>query len=172
MTTIDPPQSAKLAKANGIFADFTLREKDRSTQSGTETMFCCYFDLKPSTLWWTNILLWKITIFHGKIHYFYGHFPLLFVCSPKGKNSCSKILTPSFLAEMTKILQTTQAFNAGVFGDKNRRPDVWTGFQAIKCFTKRVIGVISEVFLPSIFRWRWCFWPAFIDHLLSWSECP
>ena len=26
------------------------------------------------TLWWTNILPWKITIFHGKIHYFYGHF--------------------------------------------------------------------------------------------------
>ena len=36
------------------------------------------------TLWWTNILLWKITIFHGKIHYFNGHFPLLFVCSPEG----------------------------------------------------------------------------------------
>ena len=26
------------------------------------------------TLWWTNIWLWKITIFNGKIHYFYGHF--------------------------------------------------------------------------------------------------
>ena len=25
------------------------------------------------SLWWTNILLWKITIFNGKIHYFYGH---------------------------------------------------------------------------------------------------
>ena len=25
-------------------------------------------------LWWTNILLWKMTIFNGKIHYFYGHF--------------------------------------------------------------------------------------------------
>ena len=24
------------------------------------------------TLWWTNILPWKITIFNGKIHYFYG----------------------------------------------------------------------------------------------------
>ena len=23
-------------------------------------------------------------IFHGKIHYFYGHFPLLFVSSPEG----------------------------------------------------------------------------------------
>ena len=30
-----------------------------------------------STLWWTNILLWKITIFNGKIHYFYGNFQLL-----------------------------------------------------------------------------------------------
>ena len=37
------------------------------------------------TLWWTNILPWKITIFNGKIHYFYGHFPLLFVCLPEGK---------------------------------------------------------------------------------------
>ena len=27
-----------------------------------------------STLWYTNSLLWKITIFNGKIHYFYGHF--------------------------------------------------------------------------------------------------
>ena len=27
-----------------------------------------------NTLWWTNSLLWKITIFNGKIHYFYGHF--------------------------------------------------------------------------------------------------
>ena len=26
------------------------------------------------TLWWTNILPWKITMFNGKIHYFYGHF--------------------------------------------------------------------------------------------------
>ena len=29
------------------------------------------------TLWWTNILPWKITIFNGKIHYFYDHFQLL-----------------------------------------------------------------------------------------------
>ena len=29
------------------------------------------------SLWWTNILPWKITIFNGKTHYFYGHFPLL-----------------------------------------------------------------------------------------------
>ena len=29
------------------------------------------------TLWWTYKKLWKITIFHGKIHYFYGHFQLL-----------------------------------------------------------------------------------------------
>ena len=35
----------------------------------------------------SHILPWKITIFHGKIHYFYGHFPLLFVCSPEG-NYC------------------------------------------------------------------------------------
>ena len=38
------------------------------------------------TLWWTNILLWKITIFNGKIHYFYGHVQLLFVCSPEGNH--------------------------------------------------------------------------------------
>ena len=27
--------------------------------------------------WWTYKKLWKITIFNGKIHYFYGHFQLL-----------------------------------------------------------------------------------------------
>ena len=36
------------------------------------------------TLWWTNILPWKITIFNGKIHYFYGHFPWQNVSSPEG----------------------------------------------------------------------------------------
>ena len=29
------------------------------------------------TLWWTYKKLWKITIFNGKIHYFYDHFQLL-----------------------------------------------------------------------------------------------
>ena len=29
-------------------------------------------------------------MFNGKIHYFYGHFPLLFVCSPEGKASYFK----------------------------------------------------------------------------------
>ena len=38
------------------------------------------------TLWWTYKKQWKITIFNGKIHYFYGHVPLLFVCSPEGKS--------------------------------------------------------------------------------------
>ena len=38
------------------------------------------------TLWWTNIAMERSTIFHGKIHYFYGHFPLLFVCSPEGSD--------------------------------------------------------------------------------------
>ena len=41
-----------------------------------------------NTLWWTNILQWKITIFHGKIHYFNGHVQLLFVCSPEGIPAC------------------------------------------------------------------------------------
>ena len=37
------------------------------------------------TLWWTNILQWKDPpILNGKIHYFYGHFQLLFVSSPEG----------------------------------------------------------------------------------------
>ena len=42
------------------------------------------FDLAPNNgevmgypAWWTYILPWKITIFNGKIHYFYGHFQLL-----------------------------------------------------------------------------------------------
>ena len=29
----------------------------------------------------------RSTIFYGKIHYFYGHFQLLFVCSPEGKST-------------------------------------------------------------------------------------
>ena len=37
-----------------------------------------------STLWWTYKKLWKITIFNGKIHYFYGHFQLQTVSSPEG----------------------------------------------------------------------------------------
>ena len=45
---------------------------------------CQYYHSATITLWWTNIFPWKITIFNGKIHYFYGHFPLLFVCSPEG----------------------------------------------------------------------------------------
>ena len=28
------------------------------------------------TLWWTNGLQWKMAIFHGKIHYFYGLFSI------------------------------------------------------------------------------------------------
>ena len=28
------------------------------------------------TLWWTNILPWKITMFNGKTTYFYGHFQI------------------------------------------------------------------------------------------------
>ena len=45
---------------------------------------CCSPFTPSSTLWWTNILPWKITIFHifhGKIHYFYGHFQLQTVSS-------------------------------------------------------------------------------------------
>ena len=32
---------------------------------------------KVGTLWWTNIAMERSIIFHGKIHYFHGHFPLL-----------------------------------------------------------------------------------------------
>ena len=32
--------------------------------------------IESDTLWWTNILLWKITMFNGKIHYFYGPFSI------------------------------------------------------------------------------------------------
>ena len=35
-------------------------------------------------LWWTNSWQWKFTIFHGKIHYFYGHVQLPTVSSPEG----------------------------------------------------------------------------------------
>ena len=39
----------------------------------------------PVTLWWTNIAM-EIAIFHGKIHYFYGHFQLQTVSSPEGNH--------------------------------------------------------------------------------------
>ena len=37
------------------------------------------------TLWWTNIAMENHHAINGTIHYVYGHFPLLFVCSPEGK---------------------------------------------------------------------------------------
>ena len=40
-----------------------------------------------------HILPWKITIFNGKIHYSYGHFPSLFVSSP-GRVGCPKHRSP------------------------------------------------------------------------------
>ena len=43
------------------------------------------------TLWWTNIAMERSIIFHGKIHYFYGHFQLLFVCSPEGTQMLLKV---------------------------------------------------------------------------------
>ena len=36
------------------------------------------------TLWWTNIAMENHHAINGKIHDFYGHFPLLFVGSPEG----------------------------------------------------------------------------------------
>ena len=35
-------------------------------------------------LWWTNIAMEHHHAINGKIHYFYCHFPLLFVSSPEG----------------------------------------------------------------------------------------
>ena len=32
------------------------------------------YPIMVCTLWIFNVANWKITIFHGKIHYFYGHF--------------------------------------------------------------------------------------------------
>ena len=48
------------------------------------------------TLWWTNIAMERSTIFDGKIHYFYGHFQLLFVCSPEGihEPTFNEVLAP------------------------------------------------------------------------------
>ena len=56
----------------------------------TSHHWCCY--IISITLWWTNILPWSITIFNRKIHYFYGHFPLLFVCSPEGRWKIGKMV--------------------------------------------------------------------------------
>ena len=45
------------------------------------------------TLWWTNILPWKDPpFFMGKSTISTGHFPLLFVCSPEGRNSSFRFL--------------------------------------------------------------------------------
>ena len=38
------------------------------------------------TLWWTNIAMENHHAINGKIHYFYGHFPLLCDSSPEGIN--------------------------------------------------------------------------------------
>ena len=54
------------------------------------------------TLWWTNILPWKITIFNGKNHYFYGHFPLQTVSSP-GRVFC--------------VVRIAQAVSPRLFGE-------------------------------------------------------
>ena len=45
------------------------------------------FSLQPIQQFFQDDLtqLWKITIFTGKIHYFYGHFQQLFVCLPEGR---------------------------------------------------------------------------------------
>ena len=75
-----------------------------------------------STLWWTNILLWKITIFHGKIHYFYGHFQLQTVSSPEGMchmpmlfkfiaqdlQECQRCLEPSLPLAVIKPFQAAR----------------------------------------------------------------
>ena len=36
-----------------------------------------YYYQPLSTLWWTNIAMENHHAINGKIHYFYGHFPLL-----------------------------------------------------------------------------------------------
>ena len=73
---------------NGIF-----HQRRALSIAGVEKIHTCSKHALPGypiltktivTLWWTNILPWKITIFKGKTHYFYGNFPLLFVCSPEG----------------------------------------------------------------------------------------
>ena len=63
------------------------------------------------TLWWTNILPWKITIFNGKIHYFYGHFPLLFVCSPEGRwiGARHPRLDPTFQGDVSILVEKKTA---------------------------------------------------------------
>ena len=43
----------------------------------TPVLMLVHLTRTSTTLWWTNILQWKITIFNGKIHEINGHFPLL-----------------------------------------------------------------------------------------------
>ena len=48
------------------------------------------------------ILPWKDPpIFHGKIHYFYGHFPLLFVGSPEGNPKSVRVPRSGYLPSST-----------------------------------------------------------------------
>ena len=54
----------------------------KCVQHGFRIMTLLYYPLVN-----VYILQWKITIFNGKIHYFYGHFQLQTVSSPDGKES-------------------------------------------------------------------------------------
>ena len=62
--------------------------------------------------------LWKITIFHGKFHYFYGHFPSLFVCLPEG----NKVILPLKIIHGSNLIQSI---------DKLSSPIVWENAKPI-----------------------------------------
>ena len=47
-----------------------------------------------NTLWWTNIAMENHHAINGKIHYFNGHFQLLFVGSPEGRQNMADTIRP------------------------------------------------------------------------------
>ena len=77
------PKHVKLKESatNGLNSQALLALSDSENGDPATYLWVRFFS---ATLWWTNILPWKITIFHGNIHYFYGHFQLQTVSSPEG----------------------------------------------------------------------------------------
>ena len=78
------------------------------------------------------ILPWKITIFHGKIHYFYGHFPLQTVSSPEGIQWIFDFSQIQFLTIFVCIGENNRCWNmlkyslpAKVAGKSLRNLQIW-----------------------------------------------
>ena len=74
---------------DGVYEDFAYEKKP--------------LQILQDTLWWTNILLWKITIFDGKTHYFYGPFPMAMLVITRGYWSPEHLHCPRMEQEQTSL---------------------------------------------------------------------